>query len=94
MVRGCAGLDSHDARRQLLEERQDISTFELAADDQVPCGVDAVDLKDRLRNIETDCRDRLHVQLSRSVAAPSATIQRHLRAGGGAVHSIKSGLWR
>jgi len=70
MVRGCAGLDPYDAPRQLLEERQDVPALELAADDHVPFRVDAVDLKDRLRDIETDCRHRLHARLPRGRARP------------------------
>src|SRR4029077_70023 len=54
VMRRCAGLNPNDARRQLLEERQDIAAFELAADDHITVRVDAVDLKDRLRDIETD----------------------------------------
>jgi hypothetical protein len=35
--------------------------------------VNAVDLKNRLRNIETDCRDRFHAWLPQIVVTPSAT---------------------
>jgi hypothetical protein len=52
MRRG-AGLDPNQARRQLLEERQDVSALQLAADDHLAFRVDAVHLKDRLQ-----CRDR------------------------------------
>jgi hypothetical protein len=45
MVRGCAGLDPHDTRRQLLEERWDLAALKLTADDHVPRRVDAVDLR-------------------------------------------------
>jgi hypothetical protein len=65
MVRGCTGRDPDEARRQLLEERQNIAPPQLAADDHVTCDVDAVDLKNRLRDVETDCRNRLHVWLLR-----------------------------
>src|SRR5215468_2242250 len=68
-----------------------MAAFQLAADDHIARGVNAVDLKNRLRDIETDCRNPLHGWLPRTVATPSATTQWHLRAGGGAVHSIKSG---
>src|ERR1700691_4359599 len=55
-MRCCAGLDTHQTRRQFLEERQDIAALHLPADDHFACRVDAVDLKNRLRNVETDCR--------------------------------------
>ena len=61
------GLNTNEARRQLLEERQDIAALQLAADDHLAFRVDAVDLKNRLCNIETDCRDRLHEWLLRIV---------------------------
>jgi hypothetical protein len=73
VVRRCAGINPNDVRRQLLEERQDVPAFELAADDHITVRVDAVDLKDRLRYVETDRRDRLPAWLPRSVVTPSAT---------------------
>ena len=66
MVRRCAGFDAHEARWQLFEERNDIPALELAADDYVACCVDAVNLKDQLRDIETNRRDPLHVRFPRS----------------------------
>jgi hypothetical protein len=36
------------------------STLQLTADDHFAIVIDAVDLKYRLGNVETDCRDRLH----------------------------------
>src|SRR4029077_2532695 len=55
-----AGLDANEARRQLLEERQHIAAFQLTADDHITIHVDAMNLKDRLCDIETDSRNRLH----------------------------------
>jgi hypothetical protein len=46
---------------QLLKERQDVATLQLTADDHFAIVINAVDLKYRLGNVETDCRDRLHV---------------------------------
>ena len=60
MMRRGAGLDANQARRQLLEERQHVATLQLPADHHLPISINAVNLKDRLRDIETDCRDRLH----------------------------------
>lgn len=63
MTRRGAGLDPHEARRQLLEERHDMAPPQLAANDHIACRVDAVDLKHRLCDVKTDRRDRLHVEL-------------------------------
>ena len=63
MVRRGASLDANQAWRQLLKERQDVATLQLAADDHLARGINAVDLKDRLGDVETDCRDRLHGSL-------------------------------
>jgi hypothetical protein len=46
--------------RYLLEECQHVTALDLPADDYVARRIDAVDLKNRLRDIQTDCRDRLH----------------------------------
>src|ERR1700741_706504 len=51
--------DTNQARRQLLEENQDVAALQLAADDHLAVSVNAMDLKNRLRDIETDCRDGL-----------------------------------
>jgi hypothetical protein len=63
MMRRCASLYTNQARLQLLEERQDLAALQLTADEHVAFRVDAVDLKHRLCDIETDCRDRLHAWL-------------------------------
>jgi hypothetical protein len=40
---------------QLLKERQDVATLRLTADDHFAIVINAVDLKYRLGNVETDC---------------------------------------
>jgi hypothetical protein len=40
-----------------------MATIQLAADHHLASGINAVDLEDRLGDVETDCRDRLHGQL-------------------------------
>jgi hypothetical protein len=45
---------------QLLEERQEVAPLQLTADDHLTSGINSVNLEDRLGNVETDCRDRLH----------------------------------
>jgi hypothetical protein len=37
-----------------------VATLQLPPNDHLPNSINAVDLKDRLRDIETDCRDRSH----------------------------------
>src|SRR5262250_2571930 len=94
MMRRSAGFDADKASRQLLKEWYNVSALELTANDYITCRVDSVNLKNRLGDIETDCRDRFHVWLLRIVGALTAPLPWHFRAGGGAVHSIKSGLTR
>src|SRR5258708_37355218 len=55
--------------RQPLKEWQNVPALELTANDYITCRVNSVDLKNRLGDIETDCRDRLHVWLLRIVGA-------------------------
>src|SRR5258708_3810097 len=43
-----------------------------AANDYLTCRVNSVELKNRLGDVETDCRDRLHVWLLRIVGASTA----------------------
>src|SRR5215813_2800088 len=72
MMRRSAGFDADEARRQLLKKWQNVSALELAPNNYITCRVNSVDLKDRFRDIETDCRDRLHVWLLRIVGALTA----------------------
>src|SRR4029077_15556669 len=73
VMRRCAGLNADEAWRQLLEECQDIPSLQLAADHHLAYRVDAVDLKNRLRDVETDRRDAVHAALLRIVVTPAAT---------------------
>jgi hypothetical protein len=63
MVRRGTGLYANQAWWQLLEERQHVATLQLAADDHLAGGINSVDLENRLGDVETDCRDRLHRSL-------------------------------
>src|SRR6202008_1082477 len=72
MMRRSAGFDADEARRQPLKEWQNVPALELTANDYITCRVNSVDLKNRLGDIETDCRDRLHVWLLRIVGALTA----------------------
>src|SRR5260370_33235744 len=72
MMRRSAGFDADEARRQPLKEWQNVPALELTANDYITCRVNSVDLKNRLGDIETDCRDRLHVWRLRIVGALTA----------------------
>src|SRR5207344_2242380 len=67
-----ASLDADQARRQLLEERQDVTPLQLTANNHLTSSINAMHLKDRLGDVETDCRNRLHVWLLRIVGALTA----------------------
>src|SRR5262249_20460200 len=73
MMRRSAGFHADEARRQLLKEWQNVPPLELTANDYITCRVNCVDLKNRLGDIETNCRDRLHVWLLRTVGALNST---------------------
>ena len=91
VMRGGARLDTDEARRQLLEEREHITTLQLPTNDGTAPRVHAMNLKDRLCNVEADCRYCQHDEFLRIVVASSATDSKALaRPVGGAVHSIKS----
>jgi hypothetical protein len=60
MVRRGTGLDADQAGRQLLKERQDVTTLQLTADDHLTVSVHTVNLKNGLGDVETDCRNHLH----------------------------------
>jgi hypothetical protein len=60
MVRRGASFYADQAWRQLLEERQDRAPLQLAADDHLASGINSVNLKDRLGDVQPACRDRLH----------------------------------
>jgi hypothetical protein len=59
LCRFTSGFDT-DWAWQLLEGGQRVAPLELAAKGHFTLRVDAVDLKNRLRNIETDRRNPLH----------------------------------
>src|SRR5215831_13411927 len=72
MMRRSAGFHADETRRQLLKEWQNVPALELTANDYITCRVNSVHLKNRLSDIETNCRDRLHVWLLRIVGASTA----------------------
>jgi hypothetical protein len=80
-----------------LEERQHVATLQLTAEHHITIRVDAMNLKNRLRDIETDSRNRLHDLAPPNHGCPHSTHHSwHSCAGGGAVHSINCGnsFWR
>ena len=60
MVRRGAGFNTNQARGQLLEECQNVATLELPTEDDIALRIDAMNLKNGLCDIETDCRDGFH----------------------------------
>src|SRR5215475_6202922 len=72
MVRRGASFDPNQARWQLLEEYQHISTLQLTPEHHMALRINTVNLKHRLCDIETDRRDHLHRRLLRIVGASSA----------------------
>src|SRR5262249_54302157 len=73
MMRRSTGFDADEARGQLLKEWQNVSALELTTNDYITGSINSVDLKNRLGDIETNCRDRLHVWLLRIVGALNGT---------------------
>src|SRR5271169_6136560 len=60
MMRRGTSLNPNKACWQPLEERKDLATLQLPADHHLAGSIDAMNLKDRFGDIETDCRNRLH----------------------------------
>lgn len=96
VVRSSARLDADQAARQFGEERQQPAARQPLAQNHLSFGVDAVHLKNRLGNVETNRRKLSHGRLSLiSVVTSSATTLWHSDAGWRAVHSIRSvSTWR
>src|SRR4029077_18610477 len=90
MMRRCAGLNADEAWRQLLEECQDITSLQLAPDDHLAYRVDAVDLKNDFAMSRPIVVTPCMLPSSESWSPQRRPPQWHLRAGGGAVHSITS----
>ena len=61
MMGGGARLDPDKTRRKLLEEREHVATLELTAKHDIPIRIDAMNLEHRLRDIEADGCNRLHL---------------------------------
>src|SRR5215471_19027465 len=72
MMRRSAGFHADETRRQLLKEWQNVAALESTANDYITRRVNSVDLKNRLSDIETDRRDRLHAWILRIVGASTA----------------------
>ena len=68
---GC-GLDPDQARPHLLKERQTIPALQLPTDNDVASRIGAMNLKDRLRKIETDRNDRFDAALPVNRDRPAA----------------------
>ena len=57
----------------LWKNGKNVPALELAANDHITCRVNSVDLKNRLCDVETDCRNRSHGPVLR-IRSPSATL--------------------
>src|SRR5262249_16740913 len=73
MMRCRAGLHTDKARRHLRKESQHIAPFQFAANDHLAISINAMHLKNRLRNIETDCLNCLHDWLLSIVGGLNST---------------------
>ena len=47
-------------RGSLSKNAQNVATLELPADDNIALRIDAMNLENRLRDVQTDCSNRLH----------------------------------
>src|SRR3954447_10496435 len=92
MMRGGAGLDADQAWRQLLKERQNVATLQLTADDRLASSINAMHLKPDLAMSRPTVVTVCMFGSSESWGLNSTHYLWHSCAGGGAVHSITSGL--
>jgi hypothetical protein len=58
-VLGDLAFDANEARRKLREKRQDLTTLQLTADNHLPDRINSMHLENRLRDVETNRRNRL-----------------------------------
>jgi hypothetical protein len=63
VARRSASLYANQAWWQPLKDRHDAAPLQLAADNHLASRINSVNLEDRLGDVETDCRDCLHVWL-------------------------------
>ena len=59
-MRSGAGFDTNQARPQFLEEGQHVAPLDPTTQGDIALRIDAMNLKNRLRDVETNCRNRLH----------------------------------
>src|SRR5690242_20947209 len=74
MMRGSARLDPNKAWLQSLEKRQNVAALQLPADGDLAGSIDAMNLKNRFGDVETNRRDCLHLGSSESWGLNSAHI--------------------
>jgi hypothetical protein len=60
MMRCRAGLNTNKACRQLFKKGQQVTPFQLPPNDHLAIGINAMHLKNGLRDIQTDRLDCLH----------------------------------
>jgi hypothetical protein len=54
MMWGGASLNAYQAWRELLKEREHVAPLQLTPDHHASCSIDAMELKDWLRDVETN----------------------------------------
>ena len=78
LLRRGAGFDTNQARRQRLEEGQDVAPLQLTAEDYLATGINAVHLKYRLGNVRpivvTACMGSSSESWERSTAPTSMAL--------------------
>ncbi len=90
MVRARAGFYPHQARPETFEEPKNLRAPQLAANDDPPLRVDAVNLEYTLRQIEADDDRLVHGWLPSAECFAAPTLA-HRDAAGGAIHTINGG---
>ena len=83
-------LHADKATRQLFKERQNLLASQLPSENNLLICVNSVDLKNVLRDIDTDCMN-LHGNASFAWIAPKLSPKLGEKLGAGVVHGIKNG---
>src|SRR5262245_34457271 len=73
MMWGGAGLDAHQAGLKRHEKSQHVSALQLSAHNNLAVRIHPMNLKNRLGDVQTNRRDRLHLGSSESWSLQTAT---------------------
>src|ERR1700730_14618806 len=83
MMSASTGLHAYKARRQLLEKTQQLAATKLAATPLSTFRINAVNLKNVLRKVQTDCGNLHGGRLLSNHAAPIAAVALRCRGSRG-----------